>query len=72
MLLATGQDDTTVLPRNSARLAAKLRQADNQAELITYPGVGHAAIVGAFAAPLGFVAPVKRDVLRFIAERSQA
>jgi acetyl esterase/lipase len=72
MLLATGADDTTVLPRNSARLAAKLRQADNQAELITYPGVGHAAIVGAFAAPLGFVAPVKRDVLRFIAERSQA
>ncbi len=71
MLLATGDEDTTVLPRNSQRLAAKLRAAGNQAELIIYRGVGHAAIVGAFAAPLGFVAPVKRDVLRFIAERSR-
>jgi acetyl esterase/lipase len=71
MLLATGDDDTTVLPRNSQRLAEKLRQAGNQVELITYAGVGHATIVGAFAAPLGFIAPVKQDVLRFIAERSR-
>jgi acetyl esterase/lipase len=71
MLLATGDDDTTVLPRNSLRLAARLRQAGNTAELHTYAGVGHAAIVGAFAAPLGFIAPVKQDVLRFIAERSR-
>ncbi len=72
MLLATGDDDTTVLPRNSERLAARLRQAGNEAELIVYRGVGHAAIVGAFAAPLGFIAPVRQDVLRFITERSRA
>ncbi len=70
MLLATGDNDTTVLPRNSQRLADKLRQAGNHVELVSYPGVGHAATVGAFAASLGFVAPVKRDVLGFIAERS--
>ncbi len=72
MLLATGSDDTTVLPRNSTRLAAKLREAGNKAELIIYPGVGHATIMGAFSAPLGFIAPVRQDVLRFITQRSQA
>ena len=72
MLLATGDEDTTVLPRNSQRLAAKLREAGNQAELIIYPGVGHATIMGAFSAPLGFIAPVRQDVLRFITQRSQA
>lgn len=72
MLLATGDADTIVLPRNTERLAARLRQAGNQVESITYPGIGHAQIMGAFAAPLGFLAPVRRDVLRFIAERTAA
>ena len=72
MLLATGDADTTVLPRNTERLAARLRAAGNQVEAISYPGLGHAPLMGAFAAPLGFLAPVRRDVLRFIAERSVA
>ncbi len=70
MLLATGTEDPIVLPRNTARLAARLREAGNAVEEISYAGVSHAAIVGAFAAPLGFIAPVKRDVLRFIGARA--
>jgi acetyl esterase/lipase len=72
MLLATGGADTTVLPRNTERLAVRLREAGDPVESIVYPGVGHAAVIGAFAAALRFIAPVRRDVLRFIRERSVA
>lgn len=72
MLLATGDADTVVLPRNSERLAARLRAAGNAAETITYPGIGHSEIIGAFAGALSFLAPVRRDVLRFVAERAAA
>jgi acetyl esterase/lipase len=68
MLLATGDDDTIVLPRNTAALADKLRASGNAVETITYPGVGHLEIMGAFAAPLRFLAPVRADVLRFVTE----
>lgn len=72
MLLATGDADTVVLPRNSERLAARLRAAGNAAETITYPGIGHSEIIGAFAGALSFLAPVRRDVLRFVAEQAAA
>lgn len=72
MLLATGDADTVVLPRNSESLAARLRAAGNAAETITYPGIGHSEIIGAFAGALTFLAPVRRDVLRFVAERAAA
>ncbi len=66
MLLATGDADTTVLPRNSASLAARLQAAGNQARLVTYRGLGHTGIIGAFAGPLRFLAPVAQDVQQFI------
>ena len=72
MLLATGDADTTVLPRNTERLAERLRAAGADVETIIYPGAGHAPVIGAFAGPLRFLAPVRRDVLRFIADRSAA
>lgn len=68
MLLATGEADTVVLPRNTENLAARLRATQNDVRTITYAGIGHREILGAFAQPLRFLAPVRRDVLRFVAE----
>ena len=67
MLLATGDADSTVLPRNTESLAARLRAADNPVRTLTYPGIGHREILGAFAPGLRFLAPVRQDVLRFVA-----
>lgn len=69
VLLVTGEDDTTVLPENSRRLAERIRAAGGSASEISYEGVGHARIVGAFSPPLSKGVPVVEDVLRFI-ERS--
>lgn len=68
MLLATGDADAVVLPRNTESLAARLRAADNRVRAVTYPGIGHREIIGAFAAGLRFLAPVRQDVLHFVAE----
>lgn len=67
MLLATGSDDTTVDPGNTQRLAARSRAAGNSVTATVYPSIGHRMLVGAFARPLTFLAPVRRDVLDFIA-----
>ncbi len=68
-LLATGASDDVVNPGNSTRLAARLQAVGAQARVIVYPGVGHAPLVGALAAPLrgvrGF-GPVLDDVAAFI------
>ncbi len=65
--LATGPNDKTVLPRNSFRLADRLRELGRPVTLNVYPHVGHATLLGAFAVQLGFLAPVRKDVLAFIA-----
>jgi acetyl esterase/lipase len=66
-LLMTGARDTTVDPGNSSRLGARLRAVGSDATVTTYPRVRHLGIVGAFARPLRFLAPVLKDVDRFIA-----
>lgn len=66
LLLAAGSDDRTVDPANSARLAAKVRDTGGRADTIFYPGIGHMAALGAIAAPLRFLAPVRNDVCRFL------
>jgi acetyl esterase/lipase len=70
-LLVTGVNDDTVDPGNSARLAARLHAAGDAATVLTYPRVGHLSIIGAFAWPLRFLAPVLRDVSQFIAETAE-
>jgi acetyl esterase/lipase len=70
-LLVTGANDDTVNPGNSARLAARLHAAGDAATVLTYPRVGHLSIIGAFAWPLRFLAPVLRDVNQFIAETAE-
>jgi acetyl esterase/lipase len=65
MFLATGDNDTTVPPRNATGLAAKLRAAGAEAEDKTYPDVTHTDIVMALSKPLRGEAPVLEDVVRF-------
>lgn len=64
-LLLTGEDDTTVKPRNSVALAARLQAARVEAEVVRYAGVDHIDIVIALARPLRSRAPVLEDMVRF-------
>jgi acetyl esterase/lipase len=70
-LLVTGANDDTVNPGNSARLGARLQAAGDSATVLTYQRVGHLSIIGAFAWPLRFLAPILRDVNRFIAATAE-
>lgn len=66
-LLLTGAADTVVDPgRNSAKLATALRTADVSVETKSYDKIGHALVVGTFARPLRWVAPVLNDVADFV------
>ncbi|GAA4025087.1 alpha/beta hydrolase [Sphingomonas swuensis] len=64
-LLLHGTGDTTVLPRNSQRLAERLNAAGATAELRLYPGVGHVGMVTGLARPFRGRAPVLADVATF-------
>ena len=63
--LATGADDDTVKPRNTAALAARLRAVGVPVELRTYPDLGHAGILLALAGPLRGRAPVFEEAVAF-------
>ena len=65
-LLASGANDQTVDPRNSARLAAQLRRNGVPVREIVYPRLGHSTLIGALAVPLRAIARVLDDVARFI------
>jgi acetyl esterase/lipase len=71
LLLASGLDDDTVAPRNTTDLAARIRAKGGRVETRLYPGVGHISLVGAFASPLRWVAPVLDDTVAFV-QRSLA
>jgi acetyl esterase/lipase len=45
MLLVTGTDDMVVRPRNTQRLASRLREAGVPVREMLYPGLGHIQIV---------------------------
>jgi len=66
MLLITGDKDTTVDPGNSDRMAARVRAAGGQVEVIHYPKLTHPTTVAALAGALHFLGPVMRDVSVFI------
>jgi acetyl esterase/lipase len=69
MFLATGSDDTVVLPRNSKSLAAKLDAQRVPVTLRTYGGVSHVGIMLALSLPFRGRAPVLDDVASFIVEQ---
>ena len=59
--------DSLVSPERSTRqLAARLAAAGTPVTLRTYPGASHTTLIGAFAWPLRWVAPVLDDVVAFI------
>lgn len=67
-LLLHGADDTRVKPRNSHRLAARLRSAGGDVRLKLYPGLGHVGILTALAVPFRRQAPVLADLAEFAHE----
>lgn len=45
MFLATGDEDETVIPRNTNRLAAALKDMGSEVQVKTYSGIGHVGIL---------------------------
>ncbi|TAL00702.1 MAG: alpha/beta hydrolase [Rhodospirillaceae bacterium] len=70
MLLVTGSSDDTVSPGNTQRLSARLRGLGDSVDVKVYPHIGHVTLMGAFSSQLAFLAPVRDDVLAFIAART--
>ena len=62
-----GEQDTTVLPEHSRRLAKRIRAVGGRVSEVGYPDLGHASIVGVLAKPYQGRAPVLDEVTRFIA-----
>ena len=65
-LLLQGEADTTVEPRNTTALGAKLRAAGAQVQVRISPGVGHIGAVLGFAPLFRGKSPVLADVTRFV------
>lgn len=66
MLLIHGESDRTVLPRNSERLAAAVRDAGGRVDERLVAGRGHAGTLATLAAPLRFRANALDDIEVFI------
>lgn len=65
MFLAAGQEDKTVMPRNTTELASRIRQLGGSAQDRLYPDVGHVGLITAFAPLFQGRAPVLEDVVAF-------
>ncbi|HEX3982525.1 MAG TPA: alpha/beta hydrolase [Acidisoma sp.] len=72
MLLLAGESDTTVLPRNTTRLAARIRAAGGPVSDHLYPNIDHREIIGAIGQPFSFLAPTLPDTLAFLNARVAA
>jgi acetyl esterase/lipase len=72
MLLLAGATDTTVLPRNTVRLAARIRAAGGPVQSRIYPGIDHKEIIGAMGVPFRFLCPTYRDCIDFISAHTSA
>ena len=68
ILLLTGDADTTVDPRNSTRLAERIRTKGGKVALKVYPRVGHVGMILALASVLPFgKPPALGAILAFLA-----
>jgi acetyl esterase/lipase len=66
MLLATGSDDETVLPRNTANMAARLRSFGSPVEQKVYPGAGHVGILLSLTGLFRSRTTLRDDMVAFI------
>ena len=67
--LGAAPEDELVNPeRNTRQMAAKLQAAGVPVTVQFYPRTSHMTLIGAFAAPLRFLAPVLDDVVEFVRE----
>ena len=66
LLLLAGDADTTVNPRNTASLAAKVAASGGPVQSKSYPGIGHIGIITSFAPLFRSSAPVLDDVWSFM------
>ncbi|MEX0960606.1 MAG: alpha/beta hydrolase [Burkholderiales bacterium] len=66
-LLITGSADTTVVPQNTGRLAARLRDNRVAVTEIVYDGVGHARTIAAFSPLLAGDLDILERITRFVA-----
>lgn len=71
-LLLTGEEDSTVRPRNSEALAARLREAGSPVQVERYRDVAHIDILLALSRPFRDRAPVLQDMVRFAGEVANA
>ncbi|MBO0904024.1 alpha/beta hydrolase [Jiella sonneratiae] len=71
-LLLTGAADTTVDPKNTASLGAKLRAAGVPVTTTVYPGIGHIGTIASFSTvlPLGD-GRIRDEVIGFLRARSR-
>ena len=65
-LAAAPEDDLINPERNTKQLARKLQQTGIPVTLQIYPRTSHVTLIGAFAFPLRFLAPVLDDVVDFV------
>ena len=66
-LLVAANSDNLVNPvRNTVGLGNKLKAAGVDTTVKRYDNVSHVTLIGAMAAPLRFLAPVRDDVLEFV------
>ena len=68
LLLMTGNDDDTVAPANTERLAAKIESRGGPVKVITYDGPGHVGILLKLAAPLRENGGVLQAVTQFVCD----
>ncbi len=71
-LLITGDADTTVDPKNTRSLAAKLKAAGIPVRATVYPSIGHIGTISSFSTvlPLGNRG-IREEVIGFIRERAR-
>lgn len=63
---AAPEDDLINPERNTKQMASKLQSLGVPVTLQLYPRTNHITLIGAFAAPLRFLAPVLDDVAEFV------
>lgn len=64
-LLLVGEEDRTVRPRNSDRLAARLKSAGATVRIIRYPGIDHVGTLTSIARPFRHRASIFAEAVDF-------